>query len=100
MNSIKTKSKEYKLFKKKWEDSIETYAVAGISVITKDDNIQIYIAWENEQAAKNGFFAITEKTFKSSTGFWKDFFLDTLDYGEDVTHLESARKLFPHLFKS
>lgn len=90
MNSIKTKSKEYTLF--------ESYAIGGIVIKTAPhQKYEVFVAWENEVAAKDGFFAVVRAVINAHVP-WDIALKSVMDYGEDVTHLESARKLFPNLF--
>lgn len=91
MNSIKTKTNNYSIGNAK--------AIAGIVLIPENGKFRGYVAWEWEDEAKGGFFSITE-SLNLFTYYDIDYTLTDkiADFGRDVTHLSSARKLFPTIF--
>ncbi len=89
MESIKTKSNNYKLINGK--------AIAGIVLIPKNGQFIGYVAWEWETQAKQHQFAIIESA--SNINPLNSNWIDNIaDYGNDVTHKKEIRKLFPQLF--
>lgn len=73
-------------------------AIAGISIIPAGkDYFDVYVAWENLPAAKEGFFSIVQKRIKDCV-FTPSIISHVADYGIDVTHIPDAKKLFPNLF--
>jgi len=89
MNSKKIKAKE--LLTKQGE------CIAAIVALPERNKIRLYVAWENERAAKDGFM-----------GFFKardlielitpEAINETKDYGVDIAHLPECKKIFKALF--
>jgi hypothetical protein len=90
MDSIKTKSNDY--------SRINGKAIAGIVLIPEKGQFRAYVAWEWEDQAIQGNFAIIE----SQTLIDKENIAETInniaDYGNDVTHKKEIQKLFGKLF--
>ena len=90
MNSIKTKSKNYSRVKGK--------AIGGIVLLPENGQFRAYIAWEWEDQAIQGNFAIVESTGTIDKENISEFVNNVSDYGNDVTHKPEIRKLFSKLF--
>lgn len=90
MNSIKTKTKNYAMVKNK--------AIAGIVLVPEKGQFRAYIAWEWEDQAMQGNFAIVESTGTIDKANISEFVNNVADYGNDVTHKPEVRKLFGKLF--
>ncbi|MEI6865508.1 hypothetical protein [Flavicella sp.] len=89
MNSKKIKAKEFLTNNGK--------SVAQIVALPEKGMLRLYIAWENEPAAKDGFM-----------GFFKSRILvdritteaieQTKNFGVDIAHLPECQKIFKALF--
>lgn len=90
MNSVKTKSSRYSMVKGK--------AIAGIVLIPEQGQFRAYVAWEWEDQAKHGHFAIIESNTLIDKGNLTEAINNIADYGNDVTHKVEARSLFGNLF--
>lgn len=90
MDSVGTKSKEYSLVKRK--------AIGGIVLIPEKGQFRAYVAWEWEEQAAQGNFAIIESNGLVDKANLEDFVNNVADYGNDVTHKPEIRKLFGKLF--
>lgn len=90
MNSVKTNSNKY--------STIRGKAIAAIMLVPEKGQFRAYVAWETEEQAIQGRFAIIE----SQTLLNKENLAETVsniaDYGNDVTHKLEIRKLFGNLF--
>lgn len=91
MNSIKTNSTNYTLVKGK--------AIAGVALIPEGGQFRAYVAWEWEDQAINGHFAIIESNTLVDKENLADFVNNIADYGNDVTHKDHAKLLFANLFQ-
>lgn len=90
MNSIKTKSNDYKLMNGK--------AVAGVVMTPGVGCWEVVVAWEWPDQARQGFFALIELKMDLNP-LPMELIIDYVaDYGVDVTHLQRCRDLFPNLF--
>lgn len=89
MNSIKIKSKSFATTNGK--------SIAQIVVLPEDNRFRIYVAWENEPAAKNGFmgFFKSDKLYSSVTS---QAIKETMGYGFDIAHLPECKKIFKAIF--
>lgn len=74
MNSIKTKISDFLIINNK--------AIAGVSILPKNNHWLIAVAWEWQDQALNSFFAITEMeientnfNFNEVADFCRSFFL-------------------------
>lgn len=90
MNSIKTKISDFLIINNK--------AIAGVSILPKNNHWAIAVAWEWQDQALNSFFAITEMEIENTNFNFNEVVNYVADYGEDVTHLQSKKALFPNLF--
>lgn len=90
MNSIQTKSKEYSRVKGK--------AIGGIVLIPEKGSFRAYVAWEWENEAAKGNFAIIESNSLIDKSNIEEFVNNVADYGSDVTHKPEIKKLFGKLF--
>lgn len=90
MNSVTTKSKNYSLVKGK--------AIGSIVLIPESGRFRAYVAWEWEDQAIQGRFAIIESPGLIDKSSLAEFVNNVADYGEDVTHKSDVRKLFGELF--
>lgn len=90
MNSTKTKSKQFV--------NLEGKAIGGIAFVPEDGFFRIYVAWEWDEQASNGFFAVVKstKTYKNVASAHVEH---VADYGTDITDTDEAKRLFPYLFK-
>lgn len=89
MDSIKTKTDNYSIVNGK--------AVAGVVLVPKAGGFIGYVAWEWEEEAKKKNFAIVESNH--IIGYFDSEWIDKIaDYGNDVTHKEEIRNMFPQLF--
>lgn len=90
MDSIKTKAKNYSMINRK--------AIAQVVIIPEGGYFRVYVAWEWEEQAKKGIFAIIK-----STGLHRHGNVDVIeqvaDYGIDITDTPEAKQLFANLFK-
>lgn len=88
MDSIKTKTKTYTMLGRK--------AIAQVVIIPEGGSFRVYVAWEWEEQAKRGIFAIMK-----STRLHNDVNCEVInyvaDYGNDITPSHEARKLFSNL---
>ena len=89
MDSVFTKTNNYTM--------VGNHAIAGIVMIPEGSGFRVYVAWEWEAQAKRKIFAIIE-SHEVIGSFPSDWIEALADYGNEVTHLERARRLFPHLF--
>jgi hypothetical protein len=95
MNSIKTTANYFAKIKN------NNKCIGGFVMIPYlEDGFKLYVAWEWEEQAKLGFFAITTLYLSEITNDRKlaDLLNECADYGEDVTHLPAVQRLFPNLF--
>lgn len=90
MNSKQTKSRNYSLVKGK--------AIGGIVLLPEKGQFRAYIAWEWEEPASQGHFAIVESNETIDKENIAEFVNNVADYGLDVTHKPEIRKLFDKLF--
>lgn len=96
MNSIKSKSTDF------WR--LHTLdqpvkAIGGVAVVPGKTGAKMYVAWEWTGNAEEGFFAITSKdVFSQDSRDIEAVINEVANYGQDVTHREDARALFPYLF--
>ena len=90
MNSVKTKSKNYTRVKGK--------AIGGIILLPENGQFRAYIAWEWEDQAIQGNFALIESNELVDKENIVEFVNNVADYGNDVTHKPEIRKLFSNLF--
>ena len=90
MNSIQTQSTNYTMVKNK--------AIAGIVFIPEKQSFRAYVAWEWEDEAKKGHFAIIESNILLDKQNIAEAINNIADYGNDVTHLPHIKKLFSMLF--
>lgn len=90
MDSIKTKSKDYSMVKGK--------AISGIVLIPEKTHFRAYVAWEWEDQAIQGNFAIVESNDLIDKSNLAETINNIADYGTDVTHKPEIRKLFGKLF--
>lgn len=90
MNSVKTKSANYAMISNK--------AIGGIVVVPENTRFRIYVAWEWENQAGKGFFAVMKST-GTHQYLSEDHICSTADYGSDITDTPEAKQLFPYLFK-
>lgn len=90
MNSIKTKSKEYTLVGDK--------AIGGVVIEPTESGWMVYVAWEWPAPASDGFFAIVRAAVENTAFRMEELVDHVADYGQDLTHLEEIRALFPQLF--
>ena len=90
MNSVKTKSKNYTRVKGK--------AIGGIILLPENGQFRAYIAWEWEDQAIQGNFALIESNELIDKENISEFVNNVADYGNDVTHKPEIRKLFSNLF--
>lgn len=89
MNSIKIKSKSF--------FTHNGQSIAAIVVLPEENKLRVYVAWENEPAALNGFigFFKNENLYSSVT---TEIIEETMAFGRDVSHLSETRKIFKSLF--
>lgn len=90
MNSQKFKTKKYSLVNRK--------AIGGIVLLPEKGQFRAYVAWEWENQAMQGFFAIIESSTLVDKENIKEFVNNIADYGNDVTHKPEIKKLFGELF--
>lgn len=85
MNSIKIKSKEFVTENGK--------CIAQIVAVPEKGKFRLYVAWENEPAAKNGFmgFFKSQQLFESIS---HEAIEATRKYGIDIAHLPECKKIF------
>ena len=85
MNSIKIKSKSFK--------TADGRSIAQIVILPEENKFRIYVAWENEPAAKKGFMGF----FKSDNLYIRitpEAIRETMGYGRDIAHLPECKKIF------
>lgn len=58
----------------------------------------MYVAWENEKAAIEGRFSISESEMLIDKKNIEEAVNNVADYGFDVTHKAEIRELFGNLF--
>jgi hypothetical protein len=90
MDSVKTKAKKYTL--------VNAKAVAGIVLIPENGQFRAYVAWEWEDQAMHGNFAIIESNCLVDKSSLAEVVNNIADYGTDVTHKSEIRQLFGSLF--
>lgn len=90
MDSIKTKLKKYV------KDS-KRRCIGEIRCVPEGDEFRIYVAWEWEDMAEEGFFGFLEsmKTYPEISETAID---ETCNYGSDIGNTEKMRKVFGYLF--
>lgn len=89
MNSKKIKSKEFL--------TIDGKSVAQIVALPENNKLRLYVAWENESAAEDGFMGF----FKSRDlvdAITPEAIEKTKGYGIDIAHLPECKKIFKALF--
>lgn len=89
MNSKKIKSKQ--LFTHRGE------SIAAIVVLPEDNKMRVYVAWENQAAAEEGFMGFF-KSEKTVTDITPEVVAETMSYGRDIGHLPECKKIFKALF--
>lgn len=89
MDSVITKSNNYTM--------IGNQAIAGVVLLPEASGFRVYVAWEFENQAKRKIFAIIE-SHEVIGSFPHNWIEQVADYGNEVTHSEKAKKLFPKLF--
>ena len=78
---------------------IKNKAIAGIVIIPAEKGqFRMYVAWEWEDQAMRGNFAVIESPSYINKDNIADAVNNVADYGTDVTHKEEIRKLFGNLF--
>lgn len=91
MNSVKTKCEKFA--------KVGSKGVAGVVLVPESGHFQAYVAWEWEDQAEKGFFAIIKSpTLIGGHSIDGNFIDYVADFGHDVTHDKEIRKLFPLLF--
>lgn len=90
MDSIKTKIKSYSMHQGK--------AIAKVVIVPSIGALRIYVAWEWEHMAQQGFFAISKQE-GLCTGIDSNLINYVADFGNDITHTKEAKELFPEFFK-
>jgi len=89
MDSVKTKSNNYKLLGYK--------AIGGIVLIPEAKGFRIYVAWEWPAMAKRGFFGICKSSGIHSE-VTNEIIESVANYGNDISETPEAKKVFSHLF--
>lgn len=85
MRSIKVKSKEF--FTK------DGKSIAQVVAIPENNKFRLYVAWENEPAANDGFMGF----FKSRTlydSITESNIKETMGYGFDIANTPECKKVF------
>ena len=89
MNSLKIKNKELQ--------TTNGECIAQIVALPENNQFRLYVAWENEAAAIDGFMA-----FYKSRGLYRDInpaaIEETKNYGFDIGHTPECTRIFKHLF--
>lgn len=85
MSSIKIKSKNFK------SDNGE--CVAQIVILPENNRFRIYVAWENESSAKDGFMGFYKARDLVNSVTMKDIEY-TKKYGYDIGHLPECKRIF------
>ena len=90
MNSVKMQVNNYV--------KVNNKAIAQVvAVATEKGKFDIYVAWEWEEMAVRGFFAVCKSIIPIR--FISDLEIKNVaDFGEDVTHSLEAMSLFPNLY--
>ncbi|MFV9552056.1 hypothetical protein [Algibacter sp. PT7-4] len=89
MNSQKIKSKQFFTHQGK--------SIAAIVVLPENNQLRLYVAWENEPAAESGFMGFFKST-KLVDDITPELIAETMGYGKDIGHLPEAKKIFKALF--
>lgn len=91
MNSIKTKSDTYA--------RIGKICVGGIKIIPTEENaLKVYVAWENEKAALNGFFSFSYKEVEVTRFNLVQLVEYVALYGHDMGDSTIPERYFPEMF--
>ena len=72
--------------------------IFGIAFIPESKGLRIYVAWEYEAAAKNGYFKVY-KSRELVQQMTNQSILDTMNKGERVPN-DKTTEIFPHLSKN
>jgi len=85
MNSLKIKSKQL--------NTHNGESIAQVVALPENNKFRIYVAWENQAAAEDGFMGfyksrdLHEKVSETTIDI-------TMKYGIDIAHLPEAKKIF------
>ncbi len=72
--------------------------IFSIVMIPEKNGMRIYVAWEWEAAAKEGYYQIY-KSKDMYNQITTQAILDTMNHGQKITN-DKTPEIFPHLFKN